>query len=384
MPQLIKHLLGTDDISKVSIYSGWLTFLYASMQFLFSPLIGSLSDKYGRRPVLLFSLLGFGLDYLFLAFSPTIWFLFIGRTISGITGASFTTASAYMADISDDNNRAQNFGMIGAAFGVGFIIGPMLGGFLGELSPRLPFIVAAGLALVNALYGFFVLPESLALENRRSFNWSRSNPLGALAHLRKYPAVSGLIFSLVFIYIGAHAVQSNWSFANIEKFHWSPKMIGMSLGAVGLLVGIVQGVLIRFINPKLGNEKSVYIGIALYALGLFLFAFATQSWMMFVFLIPYCFGGISGPALQSLISVHVPKNEQGELQGSLTSIMSVTSIVGPLIMTGLFSYFSNPKHGFYFPGVSFLMGSILMLLSAIIAYSVLKNDPVVKQHEPKP
>ncbi len=384
MPQLIKHLLGTDDISKVSIYSGWLTFLYASMQFLFSPLIGSLSDKYGRRPVLLFSLLGFGLDYLFLAFSPTIWFLFIGRTISGITGASFTTASAYMADISDDSNRAQNFGMIGAAFGVGFIIGPMLGGFLGELSPRLPFIVAACLALINALYGYFVLPESLATENRRSFNWSRSNPLGALAHLRKYPAVSGLIVSLVFIYIGAHAVQSNWSFANIEKFHWSPKMIGMSLGAVGLLVGIVQGVLIRFINPKLGNEKSVYIGIALYALGLFLFAFATQSWMMFVFLIPYCFGGISGPALQSLISVHVPKNEQGELQGSLTSIMSVTSIVGPLIMTGLFSYFSNPKHGFYFPGVSFLMGSILMLLSAIIAYSVLKNDPVVKEHEPKP
>jgi DHA1 family tetracycline resistance protein-like MFS transporter len=383
MPQLIKHLLGTDDISKVSIYSGWLTFLYASMQFLFSPLIGSLSDKYGRRPVLLFSLLGFGLDYLFLAFSPTIWFLFIGRTISGITGASMTTAAAYMADISDDNNRAQNFGMIGAAFGVGFIIGPMLGGFLGELSPKLPFIVAACLALVNALYGYFVLPESLTLENRRNFEWSRSNPLGSLGHLRKYPAVSGLIASLVLIYIAAHAVQSNWSFANIEKFHWSPKMIGLSLGAVGLLVGLVQGVLIRFINPKLGNEKSVYIGIALYALGLFLFAFATQSWMMFLFLIPYCFGGISGPALQSLISVHVPKNEQGELQGSLTSIMSVTSIVGPLIMTGLFSYFSNPAHGFYFPGVSFLLGSILMLLSAIIAYSVLKNDPIVKEHEPK-
>jgi DHA1 family tetracycline resistance protein-like MFS transporter len=288
-----------------------------------------------------------------------------------------------MADISDDSNRAQNFGMIGAAFGVGFIIGPMLGGFLGELSARLPFIVAACLALINALYGFFVLPESLSVENRRAFNWKRSNPLGALAHLRKYPAVSGLIFSLVFIYIGGHAVQSNWSFANIEKFHWSPKMIGMSLGAVGLLVGIVQGVLIRFINPKLGNEKSVYIGIALYALGLFLFAFATQSWMMFVFLIPYCFGGISGPALQSLISVHVPKNEQGELQGSLTSIMSVTSIIGPLIMTGLFSYFTNPKHSVYFPGVSFLMGAILMLLSAIIAYNVLKNDPVAHAHEPK-
>ncbi len=390
MPQLIKHLIGSDDMSTVSIYSGWLTFLYATMQFMFSPLIGSLSDKYGRRPVLLFSLLGFGLDYLFLAFSPTIWFLFIGRTISGITGASFTTASAYMADISDDTNRAQNFGMIGAAFGVGFIIGPMLGGFLGELSPRLPFIVAACLALINALYGYFVLPESLALENRRAFDIKRANPLGALGHLRKYPAVSGLIFSLVLIYIGSHAVQSNWSFANIEKFKWTPKMIGISLAIVGLLVGVVQGVLIRFINPKLGNEKSVYVGIALYAVGLFLFAFGTSSfidkssgWVMFVFLIPYCLGGISGPALQSLISVHVPKNEQGELQGSLTSIMSVTSIVGPLLMTGLFSYFTNPKHSIYFPGAAFLMGAILMLLSAIVAYNVLKDDPVVKEHELK-
>jgi DHA1 family tetracycline resistance protein-like MFS transporter len=390
MPQLIKHLVGTEDISKVSIYSGWLTFLYASMQFLFSPLIGSLSDKYGRRPVLLFSLLGFGLDYLFLAFSPTIWFLFIGRTISGITGASFTTASAYMADISDDSNRAQNFGMIGAAFGVGFIIGPMLGGYLGEVNARLPFIVAALLALLNALYGFLILPESLSKENRRFFDIKRANPLGALFHLRKYPAVSGLIFSLIFIYIGSHAVQSNWSFANMEKFKWTPKMIGVSLGIVGLLVGLVQGVLIRIINPILGNEKSVYVGIALYAVGLFLFAFGTSSfisnqsgWVMFVFLIPYCLGGISGPALQSLISVHVPKNEQGELQGSLTSIMSVTSIVGPLLMTGLFSYFTNPKHSVYFPGVSFLMGAFLMLLSAIIAFIVLRGDPVVKAHDYK-
>jgi DHA1 family tetracycline resistance protein-like MFS transporter len=375
MPQLIEQLLGTKDISKVSMYAGWLTFLYATMQFIFAPMIGSLSDRYGRRPVLLFSLLGFGLDYLFLAFSPTIIFLFIGRTISGITGASFTTASAYMADISDDSNRAQNFGMIGAAFGVGFIIGPMLGGFLGEIGPRIPFLAAAALALINTLYGYFVLPESLDMEHRRNFDWKRANPFGSLVHLKKYPAVSGLIVSLVFIYLASHAVQSNWSFANIEKFHWSPKMIGFSLGAVGLLVGIVQGVLIRYVNPKLGNEKSVYIGISLYALGLTLFAFATASWMMFVFLIPYCFGGIAGPALQSLISVHVPKNEQGELQGSLTSIMSVTSIVGPLMMTGLFSYFTNPKHAIYFPGASFLLGAILMLISAIVAYSVLKGEP---------
>ncbi len=374
IPQLIEGLLHTHDLSKASLYGGWMTFLYATMQFLFAPLIGSLSDKYGRRPVLLISLFGFGLDYLFLAFAPSILWLFVGRTISGITGASVTTASAYMADISDDSNRAQNFGMIGAAFGIGFIIGPMLGGFLGEIGPRLPFIVAACLALLNVVYGYFVLPESLPVENRRAFDWKRSNPLGSLVHLKKYPAVSGLIFSLIFIYLASHAVRSNWSFANMEKFKWSPKMIGLSLGMVGLLVGLVQGVLIRYINPKLGNEKSVYFGIALYALGLLLFAFASSSWMMFVFLIPYCLGGISGPALQSLISVHVPKNEQGELQGSLTSIMSVTSIAGPLIMTSLFAYFTKPSNPIYFPGASFLLGAVFMLISAVIAYTVLKGE----------
>jgi DHA1 family tetracycline resistance protein-like MFS transporter len=374
VPQLIKGLLHTSDLSKASLYGGWMTFLYATMQFLFAPFIGSLSDQYGRRPVLLISLLGFGLDYLFLAFAPSILWLFVGRTIAGITGASVTTASAYMADISDDSNRAQNFGMIGAAFGIGFIIGPMLGGFLGEVSPRLPFIVAACLALLNVVYGYFVLPESLPVENRRAFDWKRSNPLGSLVHLKKYPAVSGLIFSLVFIYLAVHAVQSNWSFANMEKFKWSPKMIGLSLGMVGLLVGLVQGVLIRYINPKIGNEKSVYFGIALYALGLILFAFASSSWMMFVFLIPYCLGGISGPALQALISVHVPKNEQGELQGSLTSIMSVTSIAGPLIMTSLFAYFTKPGNPIYFPGASFLMGAVFMIVSASIAYTVLKGE----------
>jgi len=374
VPQLIKGLLHTSDLSKASLYGGWMTFLYATMQFLFAPFIGSLSDQYGRRPVLLISLLGFGLDYLFLAFAPSILWLFVGRTIAGITGASVTTASAYMADISDDSNRAQNFGMIGAAFGIGFIIGPMLGGFLGEVSPRLPFIVAACLALVNVVYGYFVLPESLPVENRRAFDWKRSNPLGSLVHLKKYPAVSGLIFSLVFIYLAVHAVQSNWSFANMEKFKWSPKMIGLSLGMVGLLVGLVQGVLIRYVNPKIGNEKSVYYGIALYALGLILFAFASSSWMMFVFLIPYCLGGISGPALQALISVHVPKNEQGELQGSLTSIMSVTSIAGPLIMTSLFAYFTKPGNPIYFPGASFLMGAVFMIISASIAYAVLKGE----------
>ncbi|HEY1020254.1 MAG TPA: TCR/Tet family MFS transporter [Sediminibacterium sp.] len=374
MPKLIEQLLGIDDISKVSQYGGWLTFAYAFMQFLFAPVLGNLSDKYGRRPVLLFSLFGFGIDYIFLAFAPSIIWLFVGRLIAGVTGASFTTASAYIADISTPENRAQNFGMIGAAFGLGFIIGPLIGGLLGELGPRVPFMVAAGLALTNWLYGYFVLPESLDQEHRRPFEWRRANPLGSLLQLRKYPAVGGLVGSFVLVYLGAHAVQTNWSYFNIEKFHWSPKMIGFSLGAVGLLVGLVQGGLVRVINPRIGNERSVYIGLGLYALGLLLFAFASQSWMMFVFLIPYCLGGIAGPALQSIISGHVPPSEQGELQGALTSLMSATSIVGPLIMTNLFAYFTRKNAPIYFPGSSFFLGFLFMLGSAIWAYVVLRAE----------
>ncbi|MEI6151100.1 MAG: TCR/Tet family MFS transporter [Chitinophagia bacterium] len=379
VPQLLQHLMHiTDksDISSIAKPAMLMTFIYAAMQFIFAPILGSLSDHYGRRPILLFSLLGFGVDYIFLAFAPTIGWLFVGRMIAGITGASITTAAAYMADISDEKSRAKNFGMIGAAFGLGFIIGPLLGGLLGEWGPRIPFLVAAGLALINALYGYFILPESLDKEHRRAFDIKRANPIGSLKNLNKYPAVFGLIISLLFIYLAAHAVQSNWSFANISKFGWTPKMIGISLGVVGLLVSVVQGVLIRFINPKIGNEKSVYYGIMLYAIGLTLFAFASQSWMMFLFLIPYCLGGISGPALQAIISLHVSKNEQGELQGSLTGLQSLTTIIGPPMMIGLTSYFSiknDPSH-IYFPGAAFLLGALFMILSAIIAYWVLKHD----------
>jgi DHA1 family tetracycline resistance protein-like MFS transporter len=371
IPKLIEDLSGDSSVSNAATIGGLLTFAYAIMQFLFAPVLGNLSDQLGRRPVLLFSLFGFGIDYLFLSFAPSIGWLFVGRMIAGITGASFTTATAYIADISTPENRAQNFGMIGAAFGLGFVIGPMLGGLLGEIGPKIPFFVAAGLALTNWLYGYFILPESLDKSLRRPFEWKRANPLGSLMQLKKYPAVSGLVVSFVLIYLAAHAVQSNWSFFTIEKFKWTPKMIGISLGLVGLLVGGVQGGLVRIINPKLGNEKSVYLGLALYALGLLLFAFASESWMMYVFLVPYCLGGIAGPALQSIISGNVPKNEQGELQGALTSLISATSIVGPLLMTNLFSYFTNSSAPFYFPGASFLLGAIFMILACIWSYRAL-------------
>lgn len=375
LPKLIEQLIH-GDISQASRYGGFLTFTYAIMQFIFAPVLGGLSDQFGRRPVLLFSLFGFALDYLFLSFAPTIGWLFVGRAIAGITGASFTTATAYIADISIDENRAKNFGMIGAAFGMGFIIGPVIGGLLGSFGPRVPFMVAAGLSFLNGLYGYFILPESLSLSNRRPFSWKRANPLGSLVNIKRYPGLGGLISSFILIYLAAHAVQSNWSFFSIEKFGWSEKMIGISLGVVGLLVAIVQGGLIRVINPRLGNEKSVYIGLLLYSIGLLLFAFASQSWMMFVFLVPYCLGGIAGPALQSIISGNVARNEQGELQGILTGMISLTSIVGPPMMTGLFSYFTRPGAPVHFSGAAFLLGSVLMLGSALIAFRTLRKNKI--------
>ncbi|MEO6722100.1 MAG: TCR/Tet family MFS transporter [Ferruginibacter sp.] len=373
VPGLIEQLIH-GDISQASRYSGWLAFAYASMQFLFAPLLGNLSDKYGRRPILLFSLFGLGIDYIFLALAPSIGWLFVGRVIAGIAGASFTTATAYIADISTSENRAKNFGMVGAAFGLGFILGPVLGGFLGDYGVRIPFIVAACLSLINCLYGYFVLPESLAVENRRPLNWKKIIPVASLVHLKKYTGVMGLFLSFFLIYLAANSVQSTWSFFTIKQFNWSPKMIGISLGLVGLLVGVVQGGLIRVINPWLGNKKSIYLGLAFYILGLFLFALANQSWMMFVFLVPYCLGGICGPALQSVISGQVPPNEQGELQGGLTSIMSLTNIIGPLLMTSLFSYFTRPSAKIQFPGAAFLLGGILMATSLVIVYRTLHHD----------
>jgi len=366
IPKLIEHLIH-GDVSDASWYGGWLTAAYAGMQFLFAPVIGNLSDKFGRRPVLLCSLLGFSVDYLFSAFAPTIAWLFVGRIVAGITGASFTTASAYIADISEPEKRAANFGLVGVAFGLGFIIGPALGGILGKYDVHYPFIAAAALALLNAIYGYFILPESLAVENRRSFDIKRANPFGSVMQLKKYKSVIGLALSLFLIYFAAQAVQSVWTYYTIKKFSWNEDMVGYSLAFVGLMVAAVQGGLIRIILPKIGTERSIWIGLLLYALGLALFAFAIKGWMMFAILVPYCLGGIAGPAIQGYMSNSVPANEQGELQGGLTSLISISSIFGPLLMTESFYYFTKPNRFFQFPGAPFAIGAILMLLSAILA-----------------
>ncbi len=373
IPSLIQQLIH-GSLSEASTYGGWLLAAYAVVQFICAPIMGNLSDQFGRRPVLLFSLLGFAIDYLLTAFSTSIVWLFIGRIIAGVTGSSFSTASAYIADISTPEKKAQNFGMIGAAFGIGFIIGPMLGGLLGEYGARIPFFAAAVLSFLNFAYGYFVLPESLKKEDRRPFSWKRANPAGSLLQLNKYPVIAGLVASLTLLYIASHAVQSTWTYYTIEKFGWTNKTIGISLGVVGISVAIVQGVLIRLAIPKLGQEKSVYVGLAFYCIGFVLFAVATKGWMMFAFTGIYCLGGIAMPALQGIMSNFVPKNEQGELQGALTSLMSATSIIGPPLMNHIFAFFTSTAAPMHLSGAAMYLAAVLTLLSTLLAYKSLRQS----------
>jgi DHA1 family tetracycline resistance protein-like MFS transporter len=366
MPGLIQELTG-GSVSTAAQYGGWMLAAYAITQFFCAPIIGGLSDRFGRRPVLLASLFGFAVDYLFLAFAPSIGWLFVGRVVAGMMGASFVAASAYIADISTPENRAKNFGLIGATFGLGFIIGPVIGGFLGEFGPRTPFLVTAGLTLLNWLYGFFVLPESLKAENRRPFDWKRANPVGTVLSVWQYKVVAGLFVVLALLYISAHAVQSNWAYYTIEKFSWTTGMIGVSLGVVGLVFVIVQGGLIRVILPKLGHQRTVYAGLMLYAVGFLLYAVANQSWMMYAVTVVYCMGGMAGPALQGIMSSAVPANAQGELQGAFASLMSMTSVVGPPLMNSIFAWFSSPAAPFYFPGAAMMLGAALTIVSCLLA-----------------
>lgn len=373
VPKLIENLIH-GDISTAAKYGGFLTVSYALMQFIFSPILGGLSDKFGRRPILLFSMFGLGIDYIFMAFAPTITWLFIGRIISGITGASFTTAAAYIADVSSPEKRAQNFGLIGVAFGVGFIIGPVIGGLFAKYGTEVPFLIAAGLTLINWLYGYFFIPESLSKANRRDFSIKRANPIGSLMQAFKNPAVITLLVSLSLLYLAGHATQTTWTYYTMEKFHWNEREVGFSLGFVGLIVAIVQGGLIRMIIPKLGARKSTIVGLILYMIGFVLFAFSSQPWMMYAFMIPYGLGGITGPAIQGIISNLIPDNEQGELQGTNTSLQSLAAIVGPFMMTTVFYHFTKEVDAaHYFPGAPFLLAAVLTFFSILLCVRSIKK-----------
>lgn len=378
LPALIEELSG-GNLPEASLIGGRLLVLYAVMQFIFSPILGGLSDRYGRRPILLISLLGLGLDYFLLAGAPSITWLVVGRLIAGVGGASFTTASAYIADITPPEKRAQNFGLIGMAFGIGFIIGPLLGALFSHINLRAPFVAAGILSLLNFLYGLFFIPESLSDSHRRKFDWKRANPLGTFINLKRNPQIVGLVVGLFILYVAGKTIETIWGFYNMYKFKWNEAEIGYSLAFVGVLVGLVQGGLIRWFIPKFGQVKSIFAGIVFYAVGLAFFAFASHSWMMYAALIPYCLGGLCGPALQGLVSNQIPNNEQGEIQGVFTALMSISAIVSPTIMTRLFYEFSKEDAGVYFPGAPFALSAFLSVIGAVIIWRTLKGNKL-KMH----
>lgn len=372
LPELLSELKGI-SINEASIYGGYLLFAFAIAQFIFSPFMGNLSDQYGRRPILLFSLLGFTIDYLILAFANSFTLFLIGRIVAGFFGASFTTANAYIADISTDENRSKNFGMIGAAFGMGFVIGPLLGGVLGSYDLRLPFFVAAGLTFLNFLYGYFILPESLSKENRRPFEWRKSDPSSTLVHLVKFKKLKWILVSLFIFNIGVHAINTNWTYFTMYAIGWDEMMVGISLAVAGILVGFAQAIFAQKAANYFGLGKSIYIGFAFYALGMFLFSFADRTWMMFLFLIPYCLGSIAGPNLNAFMAKQVPDNEQGKLQGGIASLVSLTTIIGPVTMTSIFYYFTGDDAPMHFPGAPFFLAGVLMIISFGITYTVLSR-----------
>ncbi|MDX5321803.1 MAG: TCR/Tet family MFS transporter [Bacteroidota bacterium] len=375
MPQLIIELTGV-SLPEAAAKGGDLMIVYAIFQFIFAPVIGGLSDRFGRRPVLLLSVLGFGLDYLLLAFAPTYSWLFIGRIMAGIFGASFTTCSAYIADVSTPETKAQNFGLIGVAFGIGFILGPFLGGILGDFGTRIPFYAAAGVSFINVLYGLIVLPESLSRENRRDFSLRRANPLGTLNEVLKRPKLRATLGALFFVYVASHAVQATWNYYTEDQFGWDIKMVGYSLGFVGVMSALVQGLLIRIAIPKLGQFKAIVYGFLFYILGLILFAFANQGWMLFAILVLYSLGGIAGPAIQGFMSNLVDKNEQGELQGGISATMSLSLIAGPYIMTKTYAYFANPTHEPHFPGAAFLLAAAFAALSLLLVIRAMRKKDI--------
>lgn len=381
LPELIRQFLG-GDTALAGRYFGIIAAVYALMQFFFAPILGALSDRFGRRPVILISLFGLGIDYIIQGLAPNLAWLFVGRIIAGIMGASFTTANAYIADVSTPENRAQNFGFVGVAFGLGFIFGPALGGILGNIDIRLPFFVAAGLALVNWLYGFFVLPESLPQDKRSTFNFRNANPISSITNLGRYPLVAGLAVAFVLISLAQRGLETVWVLFTGFQFGWGPLTNGVTLALVGLMAAIVQGGLVRPVVDAIGERRAILLGLSVGIVSFTLYGLAYQEWVMYVAIVVGAFGGIAGPAVQGLVAGSVDASEQGKVQGALTSLTSLTSIFAPLIFTtGLFSYFTSDGAPFKLPGAPFLLGAVLMASAVIVAFRLFRRMPASRVNE---
>lgn len=366
LPELLEDLTG-GSVANAAVIGGYLVFAYAFMQFVFSPVLGNLSDRFGRRPILLASLLGLTFDYLMMSIAPFVWYLFIGRIIAGIAGAALATATAYMADITPPHKRTHRFGLIGAAFGLGFIIGPVIGGELGELGPRVPFYAAAGLAFANFLFGLLVLPESLPKASRRKFDIRRANPFGAVAALRKYPSVVWLLAVLFFLQLATQALPTIFSYFTVEVFNFSSSTIGRTLGAFGLGFAFSQALLAAPLSKGIGEPAVGIVGLLAAAAAFAGIAFSDDVYQLYLFIAVGTVSGLAPPAINGVLSRQVPDNSQGELQGAVNAASSLATIIGPLGATQIFSYYTSaPAPGQYFPGAPFIACGIAVVIALVI------------------
>ncbi|MEM7546668.1 MAG: TCR/Tet family MFS transporter [Pseudomonadota bacterium] len=365
MPDLLQELSGDADVGTAAAWGGWLTASFAVMQFLLSPVLGNLSDAYGRRPVLLGSLFVMGIDYLIMATTPYLALLFLARMMAGAASATFATANAFIADIAPPEKRAQYFGITGAAFGIGFIFGPAIGGVVGEFGPRMPFYTAALLTFGNFLFGYLALPESLQPEKRRKFEARRANSIGIALAMRRYPAVLWMLIAVAVYNIAHYVYPVIWSYYAKERFDWTPFDIGLSLACVGVGFAIVQGLLIKRILALLGEARTALAGFAVDVVALLCLAFATQGWMVYALIPLTAFSALIAPAIQGLMSNAIPDDAQGELQGAVSALNSLSFVVTPIIMAQLFFFATTPGGPIYFPGAPFLAAAFFSAIAVV-------------------
>ena len=364
-PAIIQQV-GQMDIAHASYIGGWLFFSFSTTQFLFGPTLGNLSDAYGRRPLLLSAVFGLGVDFLSTALAPNLFWLFVGRLFAGLCGGSYVIANAYIADVTPPEGRAKAFGMIGAAFGMGFVIGPAIGGLLGAYGPRVPFFVAACVSLLNFVYGYFVLPETLKPAQRRSFKWQRANPLGTLQIFRSYRGVVPLCAVLFTYFFATSVYPAIWPFWGIAKFGWSAKMIGLTLAAFGIVMAITQGVLTGSVVKALGQWNTALLGLVVAVIGAIGYGWAPSLGFILLFLIIHGGEGFVHPMLTAIISQEVPDDAQGELQGGLSSIMSIAMLLGTLFFSQIFGYFMSGNAGFISPNVAMYVSAVISVGSLLL------------------
>lgn len=373
LPGLVTEFQGGKVYAGSHAY-GVLVGVFALLQFIGSPVLGSLSDRIGRRRVILLSLAGASIDYVIMANAPNMTWLFVGRMISGFTAGVLATANAYVADVSPPEKRAQSFGLLGAAFGIGFVIGPLVGGLLGAVNLRLPFWFAAGCAALNWLYGFFVLPESLKPEHRRPFSWKRANPIGAIKALGRFPAVRSIADAYFILMLGQAMLYSTWVLCMTYRFNWSTNQVGLSLGLAGVMSAIVQATLVRRVVGALGDTRAALLAFAVAIVAHIGYGFATEGWMIYVIILIGAFGGIAGPALQSYITKHVPPTEQGSVQGVFAGLSSLASIPGPLIGAWSFGWAISPERRWHVPGIVFFECAVLVALAWVLAARTFRKE----------